>query len=50
MEMVDPKYWKDYLVNVSKDHTEQVISLLKEFRFKTDPTFDWHDDNITPAM
>jgi hypothetical protein len=51
MEMVDPKYWKDYPVNVTIDHDERVISLLKEFCFKdvgADPTFDWHDDAITP--
>jgi aromatic ring-opening dioxygenase catalytic subunit (LigB family) len=52
MEMVDPKYWKDYPVNVSIDIAEQVISLLQEFRFKdvkADPTFDWHDDTIASA-
>ena len=52
MDIVDPKYWKDYPVNVSIDLAERVISLLKEYHFrdvKADPTFDWHDDTITPA-
>jgi aromatic ring-opening dioxygenase catalytic subunit (LigB family) len=52
MEMVDTKYWKDYPVNVSIDLAERVIALLKKNHFKdvkADPTFDWHDDTITPA-
>jgi aromatic ring-opening dioxygenase catalytic subunit (LigB family) len=52
MDMVDPQYWKDYPVNVSPELAERVISLLRDHHFKDvkdDPTFDWHDDTITPA-
>jgi aromatic ring-opening dioxygenase catalytic subunit (LigB family) len=52
MKVVDPKYWKDYPVNVSIDTAERVIALMKKNHFKNvkaDLTFDWHDNTIASA-
>ena len=52
MDMVPPSYWKDYPINIDTGLARRVIALLQGHGFKDveeDPTFDWHDDTITPA-
>lgn len=52
MDMVPRSHWENYPINVSEKLAYRVISLLREHQFhdvEADPTFDWHDDTITPA-
>ena len=52
MDLVPRSYWEGYPINVSQDLAERVIELLRSHHFRdveADPTFDWHDDTITPA-
>lgn len=52
MDLVPEEYWRDYPINVSEDLADRVIQLLRSKQFEdveADPTFDWHDDTITPA-
>ena len=52
MDLVPRSYWEDYPINVSQDLAHRVIDLLRSSQFRdveADPTFDWHDDTITPA-
>lgn len=52
MDMVPREYWEKYPINVSKELADRVIDLLRAHQFRDvepDPTFDWHDDTITPC-
>ncbi|KAH8879510.1 aromatic ring-opening dioxygenase [Thozetella sp. PMI_491] len=52
MDMVPRAYWEKYPINVSEELAGTVMDLLREHQFtdvEADPTFDWHDDTITPA-
>ncbi|CAK7225462.1 hypothetical protein SBRCBS47491_005898 [Sporothrix bragantina] len=52
MDMVPRSFWGDYRINISQDLADRVIRLLQDEQFtdvQADPTFDWHDDTITPA-
>ncbi|KAH6959584.1 aromatic ring-opening dioxygenase [Ilyonectria sp. MPI-CAGE-AT-0026] len=52
MDMVPRSYWENYPVNVSLELAGRVVDLLRTAGFpdvQEDPTFDWHDDTITPA-
>ena len=52
MDMVPRLYWESYPVNVDQQLARRIISLLRKHGFtdvQEDPTFDWHDDTITPA-
>ena len=52
MDMVPREYWETYPINIDTDLAKKVVRLLREHHFKDveeDPTFDWHDDTITPA-
>ena len=50
--MVPRSYWENYPINVSTTLANRVVRLLRDHHFKDveeDPTFDWHDDTVTPA-
>ena len=50
--MVPRSHWENYPINVSQALANRVIVLLRDHQFRdveADPTFDWHDDTITPA-
>jgi aromatic ring-opening dioxygenase catalytic subunit (LigB family) len=52
MDLVPPEYWQDYPINVDVTLARRVIQLLRGAGFddvEEDPTFNWHDDTITPA-
>lgn len=52
MEMVPPSYWENYPINIDVSLGKRVVELLRDAGFRDveeDPTFDWHDDCITPA-
>ncbi|KAI4854092.1 LigB subunit of an aromatic-ring-opening dioxygenase LigAB [Aureobasidium sp. EXF-8845] len=52
MDLVPRSYWENYPINISSNLAERVIELLGEHQFgdvQADPSFDWHDDTITPA-
>jgi aromatic ring-opening dioxygenase catalytic subunit (LigB family) len=52
MDMVPRSYWEDYLINVDTELAQRVVRLLREHSFtdvEEDPTFDWHDDTVTPS-
>lgn len=53
MDMVPPSYWEKYPINVSQELADKVVALLREPQssfvdVELDPTFDWHDDTVTP--
>ncbi|KAI8686826.1 LigB domain-containing protein [Fusarium sp. Ph1] len=52
MDMVPRSYWENYPINIDLKLAERVVNLLRVAGFpdvQEDPTFDWHDDTITPA-
>lgn len=52
MDMVPREYWEKYPINVSRELADRVVDLLRAHQFhdvEADPTFDWHDDTITPC-
>ncbi|RMJ16637.1 hypothetical protein CDV36_003683 [Fusarium kuroshium] len=52
MDMIPRSYWENYPINVDLELAEKVIDLLRAAGFpdvQEDPTFDWHDDTITPS-
>ena len=52
MDLVPRSYWENYPINISSELADRVINLLEAHQFrdvKADPSFDWHDDTITPA-
>ncbi|KAF5529620.1 catalytic subunit of aromatic ring-opening dioxygenase [Fusarium mexicanum] len=52
MDMVPRSYWENYRINIDIKLAERVVKLLDDAGFpdvREDPTFDWHDDTITPA-
>ncbi|KAI7759098.1 hypothetical protein LZL87_013375 [Fusarium oxysporum] len=52
MDMVPRPYWENYPINIDTKLAASVVKLLDEAGFpnvREDPTFDWHDDTITPA-
>jgi aromatic ring-opening dioxygenase catalytic subunit (LigB family) len=52
MDLVPKSYWEHYPINIDLDLAKKVVGLLKNAGFddvEEDPTFDWHDDTITPA-
>ena len=51
MDLVPRSYWENYPINVSEPLAQRVIDLLRKNSFsdvEADPSFDWHDDTITP--
>ena len=52
MDMVPRSYWENYPINVDLNLAKRTVSLLRAAGFddvEEDPTFDWHDDTVTPA-
>ncbi|KAI8939736.1 hypothetical protein NX059_003482 [Plenodomus lindquistii] len=52
MDMVPRESWENYPINVDTTLAKRVVNLLRSSGFldvEEDPTFDWHDDAITPA-
>lgn len=52
MDMVPRSYWENYPINVDVGLAKRVVQLLRDHNFpdtEEDPTFDWHDDTITPS-
>ncbi|KAJ4247100.1 hypothetical protein NW762_013238 [Fusarium torreyae] len=52
MDMVPRSYWENYPINIDIKLASRVVTLLNDAGFpdvEEDPTFDWHDDTITPA-
>ncbi|GJC97794.1 aromatic ring-opening dioxygenase [Colletotrichum higginsianum] len=52
MDMVPCEYWEDYAINIDLNLADKVMASLRDAGFpdvKEDPTFDWHDDTVTPS-
>ena len=52
MDIVPRSFWENYPINVDLSLARRVVSLLRDHGFEDveeDPTFDWHDDTITPS-
>ena len=52
MDMVTRSYWENYKINIDLGLANRVMQLLRDNNFEDveeDPTFDWHDDTVTPS-
>ncbi|KAH8594884.1 aromatic ring-opening dioxygenase [Bisporella sp. PMI_857] len=52
MDLIPRSYWENYKINIDLGLARRVIQLLRDNDFgdvEEDPTFDWHDDTVTPS-